>query len=202
MTKQIQKNRYLELDGMPVEATGLRKHFSPMLLTATFGVAALSVNVMDNASHSSENKNYLPFVAIEVAVALAWQRVNRAAKWIIRPHYKEKFVVDTCPTTGQKPIPPSDESYIKRQHGIQGSGMTGLSGFQVAREFAYEGSVIGMSCLTLFTPIIYDSLNDLYRLRKINRQEWTIIPRDEMKQEEKEEVKDTQLYPPPIPSLT
>jgi hypothetical protein len=54
----------------------------------------------------------------------------------------------------------------------------------------------------LFTPIIYDSLNDLYRLRKINRQEWTIIPRDEMKQEEKEEVKDTQLYPPPIPSLT
>jgi len=65
MAKQIQKDRYLELDGTPVEAGFLRRLVAPYCLAATFCCSSYGLAHLDEYFDKSSTKEHpasVPFI--------------------------------------------------------------------------------------------------------------------------------------------
>jgi len=184
MAKQIEKDRYIHLDGTPVEYKGLWRHVSPLCLAVTFSTAALCSNYYDSFPH--KDKDTTPIVPIvDVSIGLLFARgMRELLKYSFsyipfnRTAY-DKYVIDTKKSTPEKAINPLEETLIKKQLLATAYAQGAFQGILV---FGH-GIADGM----FSAPMLYDCITHAHRHYKLKKGDWVIIDRNDMKKVEQEQ---------------
>ncbi len=191
MAKQIQKDRYLELDGTPVEAKGLWRHVSPLCLAATFATAALCSNYYDAFPHKNKNQHPItPMVEASLGLLFArglkeFQKYSYGRIPFNRTAY-DKYIIDTKKTTQAETINPADNTVIKKSIWGNGYAQGGCQSFMIA--------TYGIADAISSVPLLYDCITHVHRLHKLNKGDWIIIDRNDMKKVEEEQKQENHSH--------
>ncbi len=196
MTKQIQKDRYLELDGTPVGAGFLRRLVSPYCLAATFCCSSYGLAHLDeyfNKSNTKEHPASVPFVL--AGVGLITEIVSREKiKYMLglkvgkfdKSLYK-KYVIDVRGDleNGAKSDPKEVDS-IKNILGYYSLAYSSLAVTATAN--------VGFLMSPFLSPIFYNSIVNGKSYYKLNKGDWVLIPRDDMKKVEEEQKQENHSH--------
>lgn len=175
MTKEIQKNRYIELDGTPVGANGWQKNLPTRLsLAFTAIVTALCVNYADEfPQHEDEPEEIPPAYIVEAALlGVVLSRITKLQEKDVFEKRFGKYIIDKNPDKNQVTvINASDENEIKN----------------LIKYYGYFPSALAVGCAGL-TPVappfvvgtLYNSLSYVYCSRKISEGKWDLIPRSDL----------------------
>lgn len=175
MKDNIVKNRYLELDGTPSESGIWRKYISPWTLTSAF-VGAMAACVV-----ADDETPYTPTVIFSLSAAglasKGWAR-SRLTKTLQTE--SQKYVIDTAPEIKKHYCSDAEKERILHSTKLNANaGMIvnlGIGTYLCATQPLLHAFVLEAALAPV--PVAY-SYEGYYLANKIEKNEWTIIPRGE-----------------------
>lgn len=196
MAKQIQKDRYLELDGTPVEAGFLRRLVAPYCLAATFCCSSYGLAHLDeyfDKSSTKERPISVPFIL--AGMGLLTEIINREKiKYMLglnlgkldKSLYK-KYVIDM-----EGDAKNAKKSNIKEVNSIK--NILGYYSLAYSSITVAATANFGFLMSPLLAPVFYNSVVNGKSYYKLNKGDWVLIPRDNMNKVEEEQKQENHSH--------